>query len=412
MGNHDKFTLEVVTAASRKKYDIDNSGKNDVSMVLQRIFNDTALEAENADGGADYIFSPGIYYINNPLEIRHAGVKISGMGHSGIDIHGVNIAGGTCFRFGPQCFPECLSFLGGGVKKSFPAGESNWELQCARVEINGITFVGHNNTDVDTAAGYSRMRGDLPNFRGLKWYPVPGRYEDIERDGQRAIVLKKVSTNCKPEMLRVFNCCFTDLYVGIDIDVCDVTTVSHSWFAQMCYGIRNHGPGQATNISDNCFADLETALALNYITMSTLHHNNFAYVSKCFALGEVYHSSITGNVLNNWRASTGAAACGIFCHISGPARNLTMTANAVFQEHDSRAKSITTDDQPDGRCFIQFEKCTNLIFNSNVIDTLISESVVRLKNCVKVLGADNIITHGDGGKSIEWSDDCREIVVK
>ncbi len=404
------YTLEVVTVAGRKRYDVDNSGKSDVAWVLQQIFDETADISKSADGGASYLFTQGIYYINRPLEIRHANVKISGTGHSGIDIHGINIAGGTCFHFGPECFPGCITFSGGGVKKSFPAGEDDWELQCARAEITGITFVGHNNTDVDTASGYCRMRGDEPNFRGLKWYPVEGRYEDVERDGQRAIVLKKVSDKCKPEMLKIFDCCFTDLYVGVDIDVCDVTTISHSWFAQLVYGVRNHGPGQATNISDNCFADLETGVSLEFMGMSTLHNNSFAYVSKCFSFGEVYHSSITGNVLNNWHASTGAAACGAFCRIAGPARNVTITANSIFQEHDSRTKALTTDVLPDGSCFVQFEQCSNLLFSSNVIDTLITESVIRLVDCENCRISGNIITHGPGGSTIEQSGNCRNII--
>jgi len=406
------YTLEVVTAVSRKKYNVDNSGKSDVASILQDVFDETAELSKNSDGGANYLFSQGIYFVNQPLEICHANVKISGTGHSGIDIHGINIAGGTCFHFGPECFPACMTFSGGGVKKSFPAGEDDWELQCARAEITGITFAGHNNTDVDTASGYSRMRGDKPNFRKLKWYPVDGRYEDVERDGQRAIVLKKVSDKCKPEMLKIFDCCFTDLYVGVDIDVCDVTTISHCWFAQLVYGIRNQGPGQATNISNTCFADLETGVSLEYMSMSALHHNSFAYVSKCFTLGEVYHSTITGNVLNNWHASTGAAACGAFCCISGPARNVTITANSVFQEHDSRTKSLTTDNAPNGSGFIQFEKCSNLLFSSNVIDTLITESIIRLYDCENCRITDNIITHGAHGSAVEQSENCRNIITR
>ena len=405
----EDFNLEVVTASGRKRYHIDNTGKVDVSEYLQNIFDETAKESRAVNGGASYIFSQGTYFINHPLEIRHTNVKISGLGHSGIDIHGLNIAGGTCFHFGPNCFPDCITFPGGGVEESFPAHEKNWKYKCARVEIEGITFVGHNNTDVDTAQGYSRMRGDLPNFRKLKWYPATGRYDDVERDGQRAIVLKKGSEHCKPEMLRIFNCCFTDLYVGIDIEVCDVTTICHSWFAQLVYGVRNHGPGQATNISDNCFADLETALALKYISMSNLHHNNFSYVSKCFSLGEVYHSSITGNVLNNWSASTGAAACGAFCQINGPARNVTISANSLFQEHDSRSKALTVDENPDGRSFIQFDKCSNLLFSDNVVDSLISESVVSMNNCSNCKVINNIITHNPKGSAVRSTDNCKNI---
>lgn len=411
MNDNNRLTLEVITAVSRKKYFLDNSGNSDVSGPLQDIFDETAKTSAKADGGASYIFSHGIYYIGTPLEIRHANVKISGHGHSGIDIHGINIAGGTCFHLGESCSPAGFTFYGGGVENSFPAGETPWNYQCARVEIEGITFAGHNNTGVDTSSGYCRMRGDQPDFRGLQWYPAPGRYKCAEREGQRAIVLKKSSENCKPEMLRVFNCCFTDLYAGIDIELCDVTTISHCWFAQMVYGIRIHGPGQATNISDNCFADLETAMVLKHISMSTLHNNSFAYVSKCLQLGEVYHSSITGNVLNNWRLSTGAAACGAFCHIAGPARNVTMTANSVFQEHDSRAKTITTDAAVNGNHFIQFDKCTNLIFADNVIDTLITESVIGLRDCENCRLSGNIITHGPGGQEIETTGSTGNILT-
>ncbi len=411
MNQDRQYMLEVITAAERNTYCIDNTGRDDVSAALQRIFDATAETAKSSGGGAHYRFAPGVYFIDAPLKIRHAGVKISGAGHSGIDIHGLNIAGGSCFRFGEHCGPDCLTFSGDGVDESFPAGEPDWPMQSARVELEGLTFVGHNNTGVDTGGGYSRMRGDQPNFRELKWYPAPGRYADAERDGQRAIVLKPGSRHCKPEMLRVFQCCFTDLYVGIDIEVCDVTSISHSWFAQMVYGVRNHGPGQATDISDNCFADLETALALRYISMSTLHHNNFAYVSKCFSLGEVYHSAIDGNVLNNWKASTGAAACGAFCHVAGPARNLTMTGNSLFQEHDSRAKTLTVDEQPNGRGFLQFENCTNLLLTGNVIDTAISESVIRLVNCTRCRVTGNIVTREGPGSPLEYSENCSGITA-
>jgi len=412
MDQDRQYMLEVITAAERKTYGLDNTGREDVSAILQKIFNETEKEAKFSGGGAHYRFAPGVYFIDAPLKIRHAGVKISGTGHSGIDIHGLNIAGGSCFRFGEHCGPDCITFCGDGVDESFPACGRNWPMQCARVELEGLTFVGHNNTGVDTAGGYSRMQGDLPNFRELKWYPAPGRYADVERDGQRAIVLKPGSKRCKPEMLRVFQCCFTDLYVGIEIDVCDVTSICHSWFAQMVYGVRNHGPGQATDISGNCFADLETALSLKYISMSTLHHNSFAYVSKCFSLGEVYHSTISGNVLNNWKASTGAAACGAFCHVAGPARNLTMTGNSLFQEHDSRAKTLTVDEEPNGRSFLQFENCTNLLLTGNVIDTAIGENVIRLVNCDRCRVTENIVTHNGIGSPVECSDDCREITVR
>lgn len=410
MEHCEPYNLEVVTASTRHRYLLDNTGGSDISTELEAIFAQAAAAARADGGGVHYLFAPGRYFINRPLQIRHANVKISGLGHSGVDIHGINIAGGTCFHFGGQCYPACLTFLGDGVAASFPAGESPWPLQCARVELEGLTFVGHNNTDVDTAAGYCRMRGDEPNFRGLKWYPQPERYKDAELEGQRAIVLAKSGVDCKPEMLRIFNCCFTDLYVGVDIEACDVTHITRSWFAQMVYGVRNHGPGQVTNISDNCFADLETALCLRSISMSALHHNSFAYVSKCFALGEVFHSSIGGNVLNNWHASTGAAACGAFCHVEGPARNLTVTANSVFQEHDSRAKTLTIDAEGNGRCFVQFENCSNLVFNSNVIDTQISEAVIRLKNCRNYRLGENIVTHGEGGSALEICPDCEPVL--
>lgn len=411
MDQDRQYMLEVITAAERKTYELDNTGRDDISAILQKIFDETEKEAKFSGGGAHYRFAPGVYFIDAPLKIRHAGVKISGSGHSGIDIHGLNIAGGSCFRFGEHCGPDCITFSGDGVDESFPAGGRNWPMQCARVELEGLTFVGHNNTGVDTANGYSRMRGDMPNFRELKWYPAPGRYANVERDGQRAIVLKPGSKRCKPEMLRVFQCCFTDLYVGIDIEACDVTNICHSWFAQMVYGVRNHGPGQATDISGNCFADLETAMSLQYISMSTLHHNSFAYVSKCFSLGEVYHSAISGNVLNNWKASTGAAACGAFCHVAGPARNLTMTGNSLFQEHDSRAKTLTVDEEPNGRSFFQFENCTNLLVTGNVIDTAIGESVVRLVNCDRCRVTENIITHNGLGSPVDCSGDCTDITA-
>ena len=406
------YTLEVLTSSTRKKYYVDNRGQVDVSEILQRIFDETAELSANSDGGASYIFSQGIYFVNAPLKVQHASVKISGSGHSGIDIHGINIAGGTCFYFGPACFPACMTFSGGGVKKAFPSNEKPWDLQCARIEIENITFAGHNNTDVDTARGYSRMKGDLPDFRSLKWYPQTCRYDDIQRDGQRGIVLSRNSKKCKPEMLRVTNCCFTDLYVGIDIEICDVTQISHSWFAQMVYGVVSHGLGQATNVSDCCFADLETALSLKNISMSNLHHNSFAYVSKCFCLGEVSHSSITGNVLNNWKASTAAASCGAFCQIKGPAKNITITANSIFQEHDSRTKALTIDPEPDGTSFIHFNECSNLLFSNNVVDTLISNDVIKITHSKNCKFSNNIINNGPGGNMINCEDNCSNICCR
>ncbi len=389
------LTVEVITSTGRTSHAIDNHGTADVSGPLQRLFDALAQEA-----GATVVFAPGIYRIDAPLVVRVPSIRLQGHAHSGIDIHGLNLAGGSIFHFGPQCGPNCLTFAYAGQEQAFPSGESPWPYQTARIEVDGLTFVGHNNTDVDTARGYSRFRGDEPNFRGLRWYPAPGRYQDVEREGQRAIVIPPPAPGKKPEMLRVTRCCFTDLYVGLEIAASDVSYLTDNWFGQMVYGIRYHGPGQGTFVANTCFADLETALVLAHPMMSAIHDNSFAYVSKCFEIGRIEHSSLTGNVLNNWAGSTGAAAVGGFCHIRGPAQNVTISGNSVFHDHDSRVRACTVDPEPNGNSFVQFENCERLLFTDNVLHTRLSQTVVRLHDCRDCVVADNLITHAEGGNPV------------
>jgi hypothetical protein len=140
--------------------------------------------------------------------------------------------------------------------------------------------------------------------------------------------------------------------------------------------------------------------------MSALHDNSFAYVSKCFDIGRMEHSSLTGNVLNNWAGSTGAAAVGAFCHIRGPAQNLTISGNSVFHDHDSRAHARTVDKCPDGNSFVQFDNCERLLFTDNVLHTQLTQTVVRLHNCRDCMVADNLITHAEGGNAVAQTGEC------
>ena len=201
--------------------------------------------------------------------------------HGGIDIHGANLATGTIFRFGKNCGPYCITFNYAGRSKSFPAGESPWPNKNLKVEIENIAFVGYNNTGVNTAEGYSRWRKDKPNFRGLDWYPAKGRYQDVEKEGQRAIYLPPAPKNegwwwNKCELLRVTGCYFTELYAGIDASWTDVSYIDKNWFGQLTYAIRLSGPGMMVN--NNLFADMETALKIEKTNFSAFSNNTFAYV--------------------------------------------------------------------------------------------------------------------------------------
>jgi hypothetical protein len=399
---HSYPTIEIVSNRGHRHVSLDNTGRTDVSGPLQHVFDDIAGQEL---AGATVTFPPGIYRIEAPLTVRVPSIRLEGHSHSAIDIHGLNLAGGTILHFGPQCGPACITFDYAGHGQAFPSGESPWPYQTARVELDALTFVGPNNTDVDTAHGYSRFRGDEPNFRGLRWHPRPGRYQDVEAEGQRAVVIPPPKPGQKPEQIRVTRCSFTDLYVGLDIAASDVSTITGNWFGQMVDGIRYHGPGQCTFIANNCFADLETAMSLAQPMMSSLHDNSFAYVSKCFEIGRMEHSSLRGNVLNNWAGSTGAAAHGGFCHIRGPARNITITGNSAFHDHDSRHRVRTMDAEPSGLSFIQFDECERLLFTNNVLHTQLTQTVVRLHDCRDCLVADNLISHAAGGNAVAQTGD-------
>lgn len=389
-------TLEVITNEGRRSYHLDNTGEVEISAAFQSILDEVA---EIRDVSATFIFSPGIYYLNNPVTVRLMSIKMQGQGHGGIDIHGANLASGTVFQFGELCGPECFLFDYAGRSKAFPSGESPWPYENLKVELENLTFVGYNNTGVDTDKGYSRFRGDNPNFRGLSWYPAPGRYGDVEKEGQRAVVLKKAGKNQKCELLRVRGCYFTDLYVALEIASCDVCYIHDNWFGQLTYGIRYQGVGQSSNIHDNLFADLETGMVLAYPVMSAIHHNTFAYVSKCFVIDRIAHSTISGNTLFNWNKSTGAAAHGAFCYIAD-SENLVVSGNSVKQDIDSRTRTITTDAEPNGRSFIQFDNPLRLNFSNNVVNTTQTQSVIRLHNARDCLLSGNIITFGEGGNGV------------
>ncbi len=400
-------TVQAVTNVGKRSYHLDNTGDVEVSKALQAIFDDLAAIK---DVSATISFAPGIYYLNAPVELKMCGVKLVGHAHGGIDIHGANLATGSIFRFGKDCGPACITFYYDGRSKAFPSGQRPWSNRNLKVEIENLTFVGYNNTGVNTADGYSRFRGDKPNFRGLHWYPSKDRYKDIEKEGQRAIVLPRTRENkghAKCELFRLTGCYFTDLYVGVDIAGCDVSYIDKNWFGQLTYAIRYHGIGQVTQISDNCFADLETAMILKHPVMSSLHNNTFAYVSKCFEIDHIENSTIAGNVLYNWKISTGAAAHGGFCYIK-KSSNLNITGNTITQYLDSRKKTRTVDTETNGQSFIQFDNAEQLLFSDNIVHTVQTQTVIRLHNAKKCVIADNIITYADGGNAVALTGDCSE----
>lgn len=398
-------TVEALTNHGTFNYHLNNTGDLEVSEALQTIFDELcSLE----DVSATITFLPGVYFLDAPIVVKMASIKLVGHGHGGIDIHGANIESGTIFRLGKNSGPNCITFDFAGRNSAFPSGESPWYNQNLKVELENLSFVGYNNTGVNTADGYSRFRGDEPNFRGLHWYPAKDRYQDVETEGQKAIVLPKATNGkgySKCELLRVTGCYFTELYVAIDIANCDVSYIDKNWFGQLTYGIRLHGNGQGMMVSNNLFADMETALVLAKPIFSTFHNNTFAYLSKCFEIDNIVNSTITGNAIYNWKISTGAAAYGSFCYIKN-STNLNVSGNAITQYIDSRKRTLTTDTKPNGQSFIQFDNANQLMFSNNIIHTLISQTVVRLHNSSDCVIADNIITFGESGNAVAQTGDC------
>lgn len=404
-GQKDNYTVEAITNHGRFYYDLDNSGDVDVSGTLQDIFNELS-SIENVS--ATINLAPGVYYLNAPVVLKMSSVKLVGNGHGGVDIHGANLKGGSIFRFGKECGPNCITFDYAGHTKAFPSGESPWPNKNLKVELENLTFVGYNNTGVNTADGYSRFRGDEPNFRGLHWYPGKDRYQDVEKEGQRAIYLPappKGEGVAKCELLRVSGCYFTDLYVGIDIAACDVSYIDKNWFGQLTYGVRLHGNGQGMMVNNNLFADLETALKLGSPGFSAFSNNTFAYVAKCFEIRNISNSSIMGNALYNWERSTGAAAFGAFCYVQR-STNLNVTGNSIGHYPDSRKKTLTIDSIPNGQSFIQFDNAEQLNFSNNIIHTNLSQTVVRLHNCRNSVVVDNLIQFGDNGNAVAETGEC------
>jgi len=393
-------TVVVRTDSGTFEYHLDNTGAWDVSAALQEIF-DRAAALE--DASATFNFLPGVYFIDAPISVELVSLKIQGNGHGGLDVHGANMKCGTIFRFGPNTGPNCLAFHRSKQSKAFPSGEKPWDFRKSNVAIEGMTFMGHNNTGVDTAGGYSRLRNDEPDFRGLHWYPAKGRYADPETEGQRALVFPE---GWKNELLNVRDCFFTELFVGIEMDHCDVAYLTDNWFGQMVDGIRINGFTAITMIKNTCFADMETAVRIGGPAKAcNLNGNGFAYVSKCFDLGEIEDSTISHNTVTNWKLSTGAAAFGAFCHV-GSSKNLVITGNSIKCEVDARCKTRTVDETPNGRAFVNIENSTNLMLANNVIDTVQTQTVVRLHNVTNSAITDNIITFGKGGNAVAQTGDC------
>ena len=411
MAINPNHSIEAITNHGIFYYSIDNTGEVDVAGDLQAIFDElSALE----DVSATISFSPGIYYINTPVSLSIAGVKLIGNGHGGIDVHGANLATGTIFRLGKNCAPYCITFNYAGRTKSFPAGETPWPNKNLKVEIENIAFVGYNNTGVNTAEGYSRWRKDEPNFRGLKWYPEAGRYGNVEKEGQRAIYLPpspKVESWgwAKCELLRVTGCYFTELYVGIDASWTDVSYIDKNWFGQLTYAIRLSGPGMMVN--NNLFADLETALKIGDTKFSSFSNNSFAYVSKCFEFSYVSSSTIIGNTLENMTSNKGSSGSGSFIYV-GKSYALNVLGNSIVHPHDSRKKSLTIDDNPNGQSFIQFDNSNHLIFSNNNIITPLNQTVVRLHNCSNSIITNNIIKYGEQGNAVAETGDSQNNFYK
>jgi hypothetical protein len=206
-------------------------------------------------------------------------------------------------------------------------------------------------------------------------------------------------------MLRINSCVFTDLYVGIEADYCDVSYITDSWFAQMVYGIRMKGGAPGALIKNNLFADLETGVVVGDAKFSGLNGNAFAYVSKCFVISSISNSTISNNTASGWKLSTGAAAFGAFCHI-GSSQDLVMTGNSVHWELDARCKTRTVDEQHNGRAFVNIENSKNLMLANNVFHTVQSQTVVRLHNVTGSAVTDNIITFAKGGNAVAQTGNC------
>jgi len=97
-------TVEVITNHGTRTYHLDNTGDVEVSRALQTIFDEISALP---DVSATFEFAPGVYYLEAPVTLKIASVKMQGNGHGGLDIHGANIESGTIFRLGKNCGPNC-----------------------------------------------------------------------------------------------------------------------------------------------------------------------------------------------------------------------------------------------------------------------------------------------------------------
>lgn len=78
-------TVEAKTNHGIFNYHLNNTGDVEVSDALQAIFNEIS---ELKDVSATISFLPGTYFLDAPVELKMASVKLVGHGHGGIDIHG------------------------------------------------------------------------------------------------------------------------------------------------------------------------------------------------------------------------------------------------------------------------------------------------------------------------------------
>ena len=83
-----------------------------------------------------------------------------------------------------------------------------------------------------------------------------------------------------------------------------------------------------------------------------------------------------------------------------------MTGNSINWELDARCKTRTVDEKPNGRAFINIENSRNLMFANNVVNTIQSQTVVRLHNVTGSAVTDNIITFAKGGNAVAQTGNC------
>ena len=72
--------------------------------------------------------------------------------------------------------------------------------------------------------------------------------------------------------------------------------------------------------------------------------------------------------------------------------------NELTEAHSSRGLTLTQNNQ--------FDNSNHLNFSNNIVNTILTQTVVRLHNCSNCLVVDNIITYGEGGNAVAETGDC------